>query len=473
MEQPLALFVPGARLATHLPVPVVLPELLPGTVNAAYDRSDRSLVVREADRFLRHELVLGNARLLVTVNGSQEHGLPSSADYDFLWALFYLVDTGAADEDGVVRGLSFRRLVDLAQRPANARSIAAAKRALLRFATAKIRTRLRLTVPTDAPDADRGDDPAQAGAYRSRTAAWPVLLEHEQTYNVLDVSFSRLRSDAGAGATDDRERLDAVRIEPLWLREMQHGYTAWLNLPLHCALDNLVAKRLLQVGTLAVARRTWRPGEPWELRLGDARTLLGLEAANRPAKALDAIRTACAELEAHGAIRSEVIPGAHRKQEPTLRWWMGDAFLAAHGHRAVAPADPPEVRVLVWHLTAAGIGDAEARVWMAEDTGYVRDLLRWMYWHRTELGGRSSPAPGAQPTRSWAAWLRTGRKQRWTFDDDRYRRWVQRAVSGPAPTSLRSRLMDVRSQEWNNHSHTYSMAVNRFEVDQRSGAISF
>jgi hypothetical protein len=120
---------------------------------------------------------------------------------------------------------------------------------------------------------------------------------------------------------------------------------------------------------------------------------------------------------------------------------MGETFLAAHVHRAVAPADPPEVRALVWHLTAAGLADPEARAWVAEDGGYVRDLLRWMYWHRTELGGRSSPAPGAQPTRSWAAWLRTGWKQRWAFEDERFRAWVQRVVGGGVPAALRNAPM--------------------------------
>jgi hypothetical protein len=200
-----------------------------------------------------------------------------------------------------------------------------------------------------------------------------------------------------------------------------------MHAELHWALQRAVSKRLLQIGSLAVARGDWRAGEPWEVPLSALAQLLGISAP-RPARQLESVQAACQELAAHDALRFEIVPKEGRRREARVRLDLGPALHSASYYRTVAPGDPPGLRALLWHLSVFGVRDTDARAWIREDTAGVRDALRYAYWLQAEHGGRTSPT-GREPVRNWAAFLRKAITERWALEPE-YQRWVRDVAGG-------------------------------------------
>ena len=422
IESPLALFVPDTWLHSMQPLALYLPALLPGAiVSGNYERTADGTILREEDRFLRHALLIGGTRVDVSIDASVEDGLPTMFDWDILLGVFRLVEQGAADERGVFGSLSLSAVCQAAGRHPNAEGLAATKRALRRFAGVRIRTHLAVEPPADTTGA------AGTAAYRSRAGALPTTVQSEGMYWVLEAQLTTETYRETSGTVVVRETLSRLHLNPLWLAQAQSGYTAWMNAELHWALQRAVSKRLLQVGSLAVARGEWRAGEPWELPLSTVAQLLGISAP-RPARQLESVQAACQELAAHDALRFEIVPKEGRRREARVRLDVGPALQSAGYYRTVAPSDPPGIRALLWHLGVFGIRDVDARAWIREDTAGVRDALRYAYWLQAEHGGRTSPT-GREPVRNWAAFVRKAITERWALEPE-YQSWVRDVAAG-------------------------------------------
>jgi hypothetical protein len=419
IESPYALFVPETRLHSLQPLALLLPALLPGTVGTgSYERTASGSILHERDRVLRHALVIGGTRVDVTIDASVDDGLPTMFDWDILLGVFALIERGIADDAGVFPSVSLRAICEAAGRAANDQGLAATKRALRRFTGVRIRTHLQIE-PAAAND-------ALGHLYRSRAGAVPSVVQTEGGYWVLEAQLSTETFRETAGKPLVRETLNRLRLNPLWLTQARGGYTAWLHAELHWALQRAVSKRLLQVGTLAVARGDWRPGEAWELPLSTATQLLGI-APRAPARQLEAIEGACEELAQHDALQYEIVPKA-RRQEARLRLQLGPALLTSSFYRSAAPTDPAGLRALLWHLSAFGVRDQDARAWIQEDAGRVRDALRYVYWLQAEHGGRTSPT-GRELVRNWAAFLRKAITGQWAYEPE-YQAWVREVAAG-------------------------------------------
>jgi hypothetical protein len=422
IESPLALFVPDTRLHSMQPLALYLPALLPGAIGSGnYERTTDGTIKREEDRFLRHALLVGGTRVDVAVDASAEDGLPTMFDWDILLGVFALAERGAADERGVFGSLSLSAVCQAAGRHPNAEGLAATKRALRRFAGVRIRTHLAVEPPADT------GAPGQAVAYRSRAGALPALVQSEGMYWVLEAQLTTETYRESSGTVVVRETLSRLHLNPLWLAHARSGYTAWMNAELHWTLQRAVSKRLLQVGSLAVARGEWRAGEPWELPLSNVAELLGISQP-RPARQLESVEAACRELAAHDALRFEIVPKEGRRREARVRLDLGPALHSASYYRTVAPNDPPGMRALLWHLGVFGIRDQDARAWLREDAAGVRDALRYAYWLQAEHGGRTSPT-GRDSVRNWAAFLRKAITERWAFEPE-YQAWVRDVAAG-------------------------------------------
>jgi hypothetical protein len=466
IESPLALFVPDTRLHSMQPLALYLPALLPGAiVSGNYERTADGTILREEDRFLRHSLLVGGTRVEVSVDASAEDGLPTMFDWDILLGIFALVEQGAADERGVFGSLSLSAVCQAAGRHPNADGLAATKRALRRFAGVRIRTHLAVEPPADvaAPNA--------AGVYRSRAGALPTLVQSEGMYWVLEAQLTTETYREASGTVVVRETLSRLHLNPLWLAHARSGYTAWMNAELHWALQRAVSKRLLQVGSLAVARGEWRAGEPWELPLSTVAQVLGISAP-RPARQLESVQAACQELAAHDALRFEIVPKEGRRREARVRLDLGPALHSASFYRTVAPSDPPGLRALLWHLGVFGIRDQDARAWLREDAAGVRDALRYAYWLQAEHGGRTSPT-GREPVRNWAAFLRKAITERWAFEPE-YQAWVRDVAAGrrpiaslPAPLEA---ILGIASTSTSTSTSNGPGAGGSAHADQRSAA---
>jgi hypothetical protein len=339
-------------------------------------------------------------------------------DWDILLGVFALIEQGVADESGTFPSVSLRSICEAAGRAANDQGLAATKRALRRFTGVRIRTHLQIEPATAAN--------ALGQLYRSRAGAVPSVVQTEGGYWVLEAQLTTETFRDATGRPLVRETLSRLRLNPLWLAQARGGYTAWLHAELHWALQRAVSKRLLQVGTLAVARGDWRAGEPWELPLSTATQLLGI-APRAPARQLEAIQGACQELAEHEALEFEIVPKA-RRQEARVRLHLGPALLSSSYYRSAAPTDPAGFRALLWHLNAFGVRDQDARAWVRDDAGRVRDALRYVYWLQAEHGGRTSPT-GREPVRNWAAFLRKAITGQWGYEPE-FQVWVREVAGG-------------------------------------------
>jgi hypothetical protein len=253
-------------------------------------------------------------------------------------------------------------------------------------------------------------------------------MEREGAYPVAQFEFAAEPRRTASGAIETRETIGLLWLNPVWLLHARLGHTAWLNVALHCALTRAVSKRLLQVGTLAVARGEWRVGETWEMPLSTAATMLGLTNP-QPARLLASVTGACEELAAHHALTFEIVPKEGRRREARVRLQLGREFLATEHYRAVDPADPPGVQALLWHLTALGMKDVEAREWVRSDAVAVRDALRYAYWLQVVHRGRTSPT-GKDTVRHWGAFLKRAIAERWAYSYPEFQSWVRDLLTG-------------------------------------------
>ena len=447
IESPLALFVPDTRVRRRQPLSIFLPALIPGVTSTGnYARTPSGLIAREEDRLLRHTVAIGGTRVAVTVEGSSEHGLATMFDWDFLLALFALAERGYAREDGYFHGVTWTLLCEAAgRRDMSQETLAAAKRAVRRWAGIRISTRLAISA-----------DPAllQPGAFQSRARQWPGVMEREGAYPVAQFEFAAEPRQTASGSIETRETIGLLWLNPVWLLHARLGHTAWLNVALHCALSRAVSKRLLQVGTLAVARGEWRVGETWELPLSTAASMLGLTNP-QPARLLASVTGACEELAGHGALTFEIVPKEGRRREAQVRLQLGREFLTAEHYRAVDPADPPSVQVLLWHLAALGVKDTEARDWVRSDAVAVRDALRYAYWLQVVHRGRTSPT-GKETVRHWGAFLKRAIAERWAYTYPEFQTWARDLLTGrdtldlsasPIEATLRAFRPPVIAQE--------------------------
>lgn len=424
---PAALFAADAQLVSPVPSPLDLLAYVPASTKSSYEISEDGFIVNPEDSNVRRTVRYANGDSIeVHIQGSQEIGLPTQEDVDFLLALFRLADQRRITPDGLVIKPSYRDILRAAgRRFCGTNEIAACKRALQRWSKVIITTRGQFehTVRADAVRSDAHVPMAPDGS--------PRTFSTERTYSVLEYDIEREERISG----DTRTEIDTInhlRINPVWLSQIDAGWLTWIDIDLHNSLTSNWAKRIYQ--TLAVrAALGWQPTVPYTASLGNFVEELGynLQAHRQKNKVVKRIRDAFAELAEYGIIDGgTVTKGEGWTYNVAVR--PGDTLLVAGLLRGVSSHDPATGRLLLAHLRAQGISLVDARAMIREKPFQVRNVLCQVYYLRKVQSG----ANAKKRITNTGAWIKKAVKEDWTFDDPEYVEWRDRLASAIADGTL-------------------------------------
>lgn len=450
LDDPMALFVPASRVdLTHQAVSLRLLQVCPGTLRNAYERDAAGMVVRLEDRYFAHTLHIGGIPWQIEVHADQRRGRVSMQDWDFCVAIYRLWAEGGVGADGTVTHATYRGICRAANRPPSDENIEAAKRAFGRWAGTSIHVSTSVPVVGTTPGArgrqgraamSRGPEVRGGGSVGgsigeitpgaltdSRTAlvTSPTevsLFEREGTHWILEYDVER---EVHAGGS--REAIDGLRINPRWLQDADWG-AAFLNVELFLGLERMIAKRLLQIGTLRATDGSWRTGEPWAITSHALRRELGIADSAPFKRTHESFLAAFRELEEKGALRLDVQQRGRTEWEYEVH--MGPSFLLTSLSPGIRPYDPPETRRLLWHLRAFGLSGGQARRLVQEYPQQTLEVLRRAFWLLLVHGGRGGPTGGTRPVQNWGRWITTAITEEWSFTEPAYRAWVQDLANG-------------------------------------------
>ena len=417
LHDPLALFLPDRRIVTNVPVALHLIEFLPASLKSTYARTPQGTIALEEDRLVRQVFRVNHRELRVEAHFDQVRGRVNTYDWDIMFGLWRLWDEGRVGPDGVLHDATYRSILGAAGRAATDDDIRAVKRALSRFAGAHLITNARVDYAAEAAAVAAGAQPPVL------PEAWPVAIEKEGAHWVLEYDFEREHHVHGT-----RDRIEHLRLNPLWLSQAVAGKTAWLNIELHNRLKNALAKRLVALGTVRAAKNAWRLGEPWVTSARELEQLLGVA----PGQPLNRVHTPLVQaftvLREAGALHAEVRKAGRRDWEYALH--MGDEFLIVNVYRGIQPYDEAETRGLLWHLRSFRVADAEARTLLAGHRSAVLETLRRAYFLLLVHGGREKPDPKAPLVQDWGAWIRACARKNASWNEPAYERWKADVVHG-------------------------------------------
>ena len=417
IEEPLALFVPERYLASTVPLPLYLLELVPGSVKADYDRTPTGIVAHEEDRIRRRTLRYpGGIRCDVEVHGDQVRGLPTTWDYDYFLALCRIADEGGVSSDGYFIEPAYRAVLRAAGRSDEAiggDQVDAVKRAFARFAGLIIHTKLDL-------------DYASAGAEVRNGSRGPLvpdgipaLRERESKHWVLEYDVEAERRRASGGIVTAYNAIERLRINPVWLNQAAAGIAAWLDVDIHNGLRSGYAKRLLQLFTVRAARG-WRVLEPWILSLRELYALLEVPASQwAKSQTRVGVGAALATLAEQGVLgAAELVKLGKGSYE--VRLAAGERLLAAGLQRGSGSVDSLADRTLLWHLRAVGFAPSQARELVRRRPDQVRTVLRRAYYLHAVKNGEAN----GRRIEDWNAWVKAAVDGEWAFADAEWQRWL-------------------------------------------------
>ena len=421
---PAALFATDTQVIGPVPSPLDLLAYVPASTKASYELSEEGFIVHQEDSHLRRTVRYSNGQTVeVHIQGSQEIGRPTLEDVDFLLALFRLADERGVSADGRFAKPTYRDIVRAAgRRHFGSKEIAACKRALQRWGKLMITTRGEFEYTAHA-DAVRAGDQVPLAPDGS-----PRLFAKEQTYWVLEYDIER--EERGTG--DARIGIDTIghlRINPVWLSQMDAGWLTWIDVDLHNALTSDWAKRIYQVFAIR-ASLGWRPTVPYTASLSDFVGELGydLNAFGQQYKVVQRIRAAFLQLEEAGIIESGTIrKGAGWAYDVDVR--PGDTLLVAGLLRGVSSHDPMAARLLLAHLRAQGISTADGRAMIREKPFQVRNVLCRVYYLLKVKRVQANPK---ERITNVGAWIRKAVANDWVFDDIEYTTWHDKLVAALA-----------------------------------------
>ncbi len=437
VSHPLALFVPAARVdLTHEAMSLRLLQVCPGTLRNTYERDAAGMLVRVEDRYFAHTLHVAGIPWQVEVHADQRRGRVSMQDWDFMVAIWRLWAGGGVAPDGTVQHATYRAVCRAADRTPSDENVEAAKRAFARWAGTTVHVATSVAAPATrdarAPRAGRalpggGRPPGEvavvlAGGVPAGGAAEAALFEREGTHWILEYDVER---EVHAGRS--RDAINGLRLNPRWLQEAD-GRAAFLNVELFLRLERMIAKRLLQVGTLRASDGSWRPGEPWVVASRDLRRELGIAESAPFKRTHESFVAAFDELARAGALRLSV----HRRGRTDWDYevHMGDSFLVSTYSQGIRPYDLPETRRLLWHLRAFGLSEPQARALVQEFPQQTLEVLRRAFWLLLVHGGRGGPTAGAKPVKNWGRWIAVAITEQWSFTEPAYRQWVHDLANG-------------------------------------------
>lgn len=432
MESPDSLFAADEWIDSPVPAPLRLLSCMRLPLDAAYPMNEHGTVANPAHAFQRNEITYPDgARFLAEVNASQSLGLPSVYDLDYLLGLLWIADQGAIEPDGRFLGVTYADVIRAtrAGAPLHTEKIAAAKRAFGRWGSTTVRTAMEMGAAEPAGPGRKGRRPLS-----------PALREREVAHWILEYDVEAEYRDAKA-----YDRINLLRLNPVWIEQMEHGLAAWIDHTVHNQLRSAAAKALYVQLALAAAEGRLPllgvlPFERWEEMLGASSSEKVGKRAARFQAALDALREAGVLGE-----RSRVVNPArgvyHVELEPA-------EALANPARRVyeLGGIDPRRTRVLVWHLGTLGFVPAEARKLLGLHGLAVQEVLQRIHYERTVRQGVD--ARGERITR-WDAWLSKALRERWTFNEPEYLAWreaqatrLARSVTGgqaPRPEEASTR----------------------------------
>lgn len=414
IASPDAIFAPDARLDGPVPAPLYLLEFVAGTMKRDYEQTPHGTIAREEDSHQRRVIAYPDGtRLEVHVQGSQEVGLPTQFDKDYLLGLFRLAAEGRVDAEGRFIDPSYREILRASGRPdvAGKQHFDAVKRALARFGSLKLKTNADI-------------DYSEVAAAVREGASAPVVPEGrpkrrttQGTHWVLEYSVTT--EDRGNGQT--REIINLLQINPIWLAHIGAGVTTWIDVDVHNGLSSEWAKRIYQV--LAVrAVRGWRAQSPHIVSLDAFLEELGVDSGRERGKLAENIQRAFVALADAGVVGECSVARVGRgRYEVTI--YPGDRLLLAGLLRGV-PADvPAATQMLLAHMRAYGISVEQGREFLAARPNYARTVLAFAHYLQTEKKGFH----GSKRVENWNAWVyRALAAGDYGLDDPGFAAWFDR-----------------------------------------------
>lgn len=437
IASPTALFAAEHQLVSPVPTPLDLLLFVPASTKASYEKSDRSIVNAEDSRVIRTIQYSSGLRVEVDVQGSQELGLPTQEDVDFLLAILRLHDQGRVTRDGTVIDPTYRDILRAAgRRHASSRDIAACKRALRRWGRTTIETRAQVDHTELARDVRRSVKAPRA------PDGGPVMREGEKNYWILEYQTARdVIESEDSETTREVNKINHLRINPVWLDQMAAGWLTWIDVDLHNALPSDWAKRIYVVFATRAALG-WRPYTPYMATLDQFIADLGytFEGRKRRDKVLERVRAAIDCLVERGVLSD----GSVRKGQGWtyhIEVHPGDVLLVGGLLRGVGANDPPVTRMLVAHLRAYGIAINTARQFVQEKPFQVRAVLCRAHYLQTIRRVQDTK----DAIQDWAGWVYRMIEQNVAFDDGPYVRWLDELSRSVARGSTEHEVVDVRS----------------------------
>jgi hypothetical protein len=406
MESPDSLFAADEWIDSPVPAPLRLLSCMRLPLEAAYPVGEHGTVLNGAHAFQRNEISYPDgSRFLAEVSANPSLGLPNVYDLDYLLGLLWLADQGAIESDGRFAGVTYADVIRATRPggPLHTDKVDAAKRSFGRWAGTSVRTAMEMALP-------EGGNPRNRG----RRAVSPALREREMTHWVLEYDVEAEIRDSKA-----YDRIHLLRLNPVWIEQMEHGLAAWIDHTVHNQLRSGAAKALYVQLALAAAEGRLPmlgvlPFERWEEMLGSASQEKVGKRAARFQGAIDALREAGVlgeKSRVHNAARGVY----HVEIEP------GDALAnPARRMYEMGGIDPRRTRVLVWHLGLLGFVPAEARKLLTLHGLAVQEVLQRVHYERTVKQGVD--ARGERITR-WDAWLSKALRERWSFNEPEYLAW--------------------------------------------------
>ena len=411
IESPLALFAPPHRIDSLIPAPLYLLELAPGTLKTSYPTNERGFIANDEDSHLERTIVYEDgSRCTVNVQGSQKLGLPNQFDWDYLLALFRIADEGGVEADGTVRDPSFRAILRAAGRSDDAGKnyTAAVKRAMARWAAVTVRTRWNLDFANIVEQVREG------GKYPLLPDGYPERHKRERTHNVVvyDISSVERRGD-------EYDRIDLLRIDPVWLDQPLIGFSAWLDVERHNSLRSALAKRIYQVLALRMARGV-RP--PFVILMDDFLEEIAFTNSQKPGAKAKQISAALKSLEKINVVLSSSVREVERGAYEVVIT-PGERLHAAALFRGIGADDRVRTRALLWHLGVQGISIPTGRILLRSHPTQSLNALRRAYYIQSERKGVDL---NGKPVLNWGGWLRDAIEKQWSFNEPEYLQWLDR-----------------------------------------------
>jgi hypothetical protein len=379
----------------------------------------------------------------VLVRGDDRHGLPYGADGDIFFALFKIADElpepfrGKLFATGEFPDPSVGMIARAMNRPMNGETSRRIREALHRLSHLRIEMHLSQTVqdiglallsgsafssvsgdrtsnwPSSSAPALQPAEPDGSPIPRARKTADTVGVLHVLEYAVKRTYDRRVEGE---------DWIAHLQINPVWLRELAGGWTAWISVERYVALRSPIAKRLYQLFAGEAARGVTAP---WVVELSDLQARCGMVGvARRPAAVRLSVEEAAAEL-----VGCDVLADAQCEKRTrgryTFRFTPGVQLRMAALLRGVGALDVRELRVQRMLLRHFGVTREHADRMLTERPSRVHEALQYLLYVRD--------MDHARVKRSWSAYLIKLVDGEANFAGDvRYQQWLNRHHRGPA-----------------------------------------